>query len=93
MVQAVLQAVVTPQAKQLPNSGSVQLALFNPDGTPWTPEAPAPEVDEATLTTPGVVKQAAAVDDSEAAEVEDLVTDFNVLLEALRDAGIIAPSA
>lgn len=38
MSQSTLQAVVTPQAEMLPNSSSVQLALFNSDGTAYDPD-------------------------------------------------------
>lgn len=40
----------------------------------------------------GPTLPAAAVDDSIAANVAELVTDFNALLTSLRNAGILAPS-
>ena len=47
----------------------------------------------ATLTDLGGVKLAAAIEDSSAADAEELVGDYNALLAALRTAGILAPSA
>ena len=52
--------------------------------------AGAATVPLATTTTAGIVKKAAAVADSVAADVPALVTDFNALLAALRTAGILA---
>lgn len=77
MTQSNLQAVVTPQPKMLPSSSSVQIALFNADGTPF-------DIVDNTLAP------AAAVPNSVAATVGALVTDFNALLASLRAAGHLA---
>lgn len=44
----------------------------------------------ATTTTEGVVKQAAAQPDSTATDAAGVVADFNALLAKLRTAGILA---
>jgi len=44
---------------------------------------------DATASSPGLVRRAAARPDSAAATLDALRTDFNALLAALREAGII----
>ncbi len=51
---------------------------------------PNPTIPDASTTVKGVVKQAATQADSTATTVEGLVTDFNSLLEKLKEAGIVA---
>ncbi len=46
----------------------------------------------ATKTAPGIVKQAAKVDDCAAADANGCKATINALLESLRDAGVLATS-
>lgn len=49
----------------------------------------APSVPNATTTSAGIVKQAAAQADSTATDVAGLLADFNSLLAKLRTAGVL----
>lgn len=75
-MQTTMQAVVVSKNTMAPDS-SIQLALFNPDGTPFvvdkTPDAPAAAVPDSTATT-----------------ILGLVSDHNALLASLRAAGVLA---
>lgn len=76
--QTVTQAVVVPGTTSNFHMGSMQLALFNPDGTPFVA---AVEIEKGS-----------AVDDSTATDIADLVASFNNLLASLRNAGLLSES-
>lgn len=76
--QTVTQAIVVPGTVPNFHQGSMQLALYNPDGTPFV--------------AGGEIMSAIPMNDSTASTIEELVSDFNVLLANLRDAGLLTMS-
>lgn len=72
------------------SQGVTELALFNVDGTPWTPDG---AVGEATPTEEGTVKQAAFQADFAGADITALKVELNAFLAKLKTAGIVKPTA
>lgn len=83
MGQSVLQAKVVAQAALTRHSTPVELALFNPDGTPWSPLA-----NDALSSAEPAAFQA----DTTAADLAALKVDFNLLLDKLQAAGLMETS-
>lgn len=91
MTNRVEQAVVRTDVTELDTSqGVTQLALFNEDGTPWTPDG---AVGEASLTEQGTVLQAAYQADFAGADITALKLELNAFLAKLQDAGHIDATA
>lgn len=74
--QTVTQAVLVPGTVPNVNQGSMQLAIYHEDGSPFQPLY--------------AITPADGMDDSTATEIEGLVADFNELLAHLRSAGFVA---
>ena len=81
--QTPLQAVVIEQDAVTRNSTPVRLALFNEDGTPWSP------LGEDALAD---AEPAAFQADTTAVDLAALKVDFNALLDKLQTAGLMASS-
>lgn len=79
MTNRIEQVQFVTQAELDRSQGVTRQAIFDADGNPV----------EFPLTPTEPFVPAEAVEDSEAETVEELVSDFNGLLENLRDAGII----
>lgn len=81
--QSVLQAVVIAQEAVTRHSTPVQLALFNEDGTAWSPLASDALAD---------AEPAAFQADTVAVDLAALKVDFNALLDKLQTAGLMEAS-
>ena len=80
--QTVTQVIVVPGTVPNFHQGSMQLALYNPDGTPFV-LAPAAAVDDYKI---------AGETFDPPVDLAGLITQFNILLANLRAAGFLDSS-